>query len=117
MARMEREYVQHMILFEAADIANRRFSLEYPSLITGEVFRADPVRSERGGMCLSIDQMLISTMTKDEIAELHHIGTQSVREALVTMQKQFIGLILGEARRGRNYFDDFIKPNEQTRLF
>jgi hypothetical protein len=48
---------------------------------------------------------------------LREIGREAMKEALVKNQFQLVGLMLGEARQGRNYFDRFILENQQTRIF
>lgn len=125
----ELEFVQHMILFDAADHANQEISNEnftykngQPAMLMGEIFRADPVQSTKGGMCLSIDEHVTASLSAGAIRRLHEIGVKALHDALVENQDKFVGLILGEAREGRNYFDRF-PPNDppgrpgQGRLF
>lgn len=130
MARIEVEYVQHLILLEAADLANRKAAQEQgieksgfepdetrTQFVNGELFRADPVQSRKGGLALSIDPFVFASFSRPMQARLREIGKESIKEALVNNQEQFVGLILGEAREGRSYFDRFIQPDQQTRLF
>jgi hypothetical protein len=122
---MEVEYVHHMLLIEAADIANQKLSEEVATekdfgadigLPPGEAFRPDPLASKKGGLCLTIDPSITLMRKPETIQRLHEIGVEAVRQALVKNQEQFVGLILGDARKRRNYFDRF-DPNPQTRLF
>lgn len=75
--------------------------------VQGEIFRPDPVQSDQGGLTLSIDPLVTSTMTDDEISHLHEIGVNAVRQAMAQHPHLLAGLILGEARQGRNYFDRY----------
>jgi hypothetical protein len=122
---IEVEYVHHMLLIEAADIANRMLNEEASTkspfgddigLPPGEAFRPDPLASEKGGLCLTIDPSITIERQPETIRRLHEIGIEAVRQALVKNSKQFVGLIMGDARRRRNYFDRF-NPNPQMRLF
>lgn len=103
------ESVQEEILWDAANHANYRFNTEFPSFVTsGEIFRAEPHHSSKGGLCLSVDEGVTATMTQQEIVYLHKIGLEAIRRALVDKKEIFVGLILSEARQGRNYFDRFV---------
>jgi hypothetical protein len=122
---IEVEYVHHMLLIAAADIANQMLSEEASEkspfgedigLPPGEAYRPDPLASDKGGLCLTIDPSITLGRKPETIQRLKEIGIEAVRQALVKNQNQFVGLILGDARRRRNYFDRF-KPNPQTRLF
>ena len=130
MPLIEIEYVQHMILIEAAEVANRKAAQEQDiekggfvptedrtGFVSGEIFRPDPVQSRKGGLCLSIDPIVFDAYPKTMQARLREIGREAMKEALVNNQEQFVGLILGEARQGRNYFDRFVIENQQIRLF
>jgi hypothetical protein len=75
--------------------------------VTGEIFRPDPAQSEIGGLALSVDPLVTSTMTDEEIEELHEVGFYAVRDAIKQHPHLLVGLILGEARQGRSYFDRF----------
>jgi hypothetical protein len=121
---IELEYVQHMLLFDAADIANQQIPHEdlrlrngQPARLHGEVFRADPVRSTKGGLCLSVDTVTANSLSKASIKRLHELGVQSMRKALVQNKEQFVGVLVGEARQGRNYFDRFVQAGQQGKLF
>lgn len=124
--------IHAIILRAAAEIANQRWvetggqTTEPPSYgagerfnaaarrrrnphrrIQGEIFRPDPVQSETGGLALSVDPLITTTMTEEEITELHEIGFYAVRDAIKQHPHLLVGLILGEARQGRNYFERF----------
>lgn len=133
------ELVHLAILKDAATIANRtvmqlgvigpqrplaageRFNPEARKkrsrFVAGEVYRADPIRSRKGGLCLSVDPSVVEGMTDAEVAHLHEIGVEAVKQAIAKNKHLFVGLILGDARKGNNYFDRFLAPGEQKRLF
>lgn len=131
------ELVHLAILQDAADIANRRAREVFADLAPkqsyrpgrfnpemrakrkfyGDIFRADPAQSERGGLCLSMDPKLVETLDDDTLVSLHRIGRQAMRDAISKNGSIFIGLILGEARAGNNYFDRYIDPGQQINLF
>lgn len=133
------EEVHQTILETAASIANRalieqndpsrqsylpgeRFNVdarrERGGLTSGQIFRADPVQSTRGGLCLSLDELTTKGKTKQEVLELHAIGIAAIHEAITRWHPDlFAGLILGEAKEGRNYFDRFNDEHQQYRLF
>lgn len=129
------------ILKDAADEANRRwvevFDAEAPATYlkpgerfnpesrasrkrvwaSGEVFRADPSRSEKGGLCLSVNEGLVHSMDQEQIMQMHQIGRSAIQWAIVKNKQHFVGLIVGEAREGRNYFSRFPTREGQYRLF
>jgi UDP-N-acetyl-D-mannosaminuronate dehydrogenase len=124
------EEVHHIILIDAAEIANRMAAQEQGiekagivptedrmSFVSGEIFRPDPGRSRKGGLCLSIDPFVFDAYPEPMQTRLREIGREAMKEALVKNQFQLVGLMLGEARQGRNYFDRFILENQQTRIF
>ena len=120
MPTMEIEYVHHMIVADAADIANRNLGVE-PGFqnYRGTVFNPDPAeRYERGGLALVLDPGITQTLTDDQIARLHKIGRDALQEAILQNGEALARLILGFARRGENYFDRFITDeHHQGRLF
>jgi hypothetical protein len=133
------EQVHLAILQDAADEANRRWSQMFdvdvaPTYIpagqrfnaeararrgkswaSGEVFRADPIQSTKGGLCLTVNEAVTMTMTVDDIQLLHRVGRESMHWSLIKNQEKFVGLILGEARHGRDYFARY--PNNITGQF
>jgi hypothetical protein len=132
------DLVHLAILQDAADIANRRVREVFADLAPkptfyrpgrfnpetrgkrpfyGDIFRADPAQSEKGGMCLSMDPKLVETLDDDMLVELHRIGKGAIRDAISKNGSLFVGLMVGEAREGRNYFDRFIEPGQQINLF
>jgi hypothetical protein len=131
------ELVHLAILQDAADIANRRVREVFADLAPkqsyrpgrfnpetrankrfyGDIFRADPTQSERGGLCLSMDPKFVETLDDDTLVSLHRIARQSIRDAISKNGPIFIGMILGEARAGNNYFDRYIDPGQQINLF
>jgi hypothetical protein len=84
----------------------------------GEVFRADPLQSTKGGLCLSVNEAITLTMTPEDIQILHRVGRDSLRWSLTKNKDKFMGLIVGEAKQGRDYFARFPHAEtEQFRLF
>jgi hypothetical protein len=121
-----------VILSDAADIANRKAAEEYDptqkgnagpepneersGFIAGALFRPDPGRSTKGGLALSVDPFVFGLFTRPQQERVREIGREAIREAIIANQDLFVGLILGEARQGRNYFDRFIEEGEQMQL-
>lgn len=105
----------HMqISTRAAEIANNELSKRG---IIESVFRADPRRSQRGGLTLSVDEMKWDSLSKRKQKEYRGIGKRAMHEAIVEFKDEFVGLIIGDAREGKNYFERFIAPEEQVKLF
>lgn len=132
-----RDLVHLAILKDAAEIANQQFALEYGSdadparwkrgrfekppheretIVYGDLFRPDPIQSEKGGLCLSIDPRIAQGMPPEQRKRVHEIGRNAIKQSLVKNRQVFIGLIIGEARAGRNYFDNF-DQQDQLRFF
>lgn len=121
------ELVHRAILEEAATIANRRAATEgidppqrrmapgtrfkagrkRSGFVSGEVFRADPGRSQKGGLALSIEPALIVGADQARIDHLRNIAKESIHEALRRKGSLLVGLIVGERRAGRDYFERF----------
>lgn len=83
----------------------------------GEVFRADPIQSTKGGLCLSVNEAVTMNMAPEDILVLHQVGRDAVHWSLVKNKDKFMGLIVGEAKQGRDYFARFPNPTGQFRLF
>lgn len=123
------EEVHEVILETAAQIANQKVSEVNDlfkgfgvtlknSLASGFIFRADSIRSEKGGLCLSVDEIVTKGMEDEEIAILHAIGVEAIKESIVsTHSEKFVGMILGEAKKHHNYFDRFVDSGTQLSLF
>lgn len=138
------EEVHQIILNTAASIANRmffeaqditqiayrpgeRFNHEARArrggMVSGQIFRADPIQSKKGGLCLSLDRATTEGKTQSEIDELHAIGVAAIKESIVSWHPElFAGVILGEAKSNRNYFNRFndkraTESYQQDRLF
>lgn len=95
---------------QAASYAEERFNpqVKRGRIMEGEIFRADPSLSEKGGLCLSLDELTVRASTEAELADLHRIGVAAVKEAIANWHSElFVGLIVGEAKQDRNYFDRF----------
>lgn len=122
------------ILDTAAGIANRayresldairyrpgeRFNLQARGErggLMGDIFRADPGRSDLGGLCLSMDESITKGRSKEEVEELHRIGREAIIESITAYHPNlFVGLILEAARNGEDYFERF-ETTQQLRL-
>lgn len=122
------ELAQLGILKDAAQIANQMYQQEFDpgvqptawrpgrfkapprereAFIFGDVFRPDPIQSEKGGLTLTIDPHLIQHLSVQQQNRLREIGRTALRKAIIKNKETFVGIILGEARAGRNYFDRF----------
>jgi hypothetical protein len=121
------ELVHRAILEEAAAIANRRAATEgidppqrrvapgtrfkagrkRSGFVSGEIFRADPGRSQKGGLALSIEPALVQSADPVRVAHLRTIARDAIHEALRRKGALLVGLIIGERRAGRDYFERF----------
>jgi len=123
MSGIELEYVQEMILWDACDIANASLpdvvtnALERgdSSYVAGDVFHPSQSQSLKGGLCLEIDPGIVRALSPELMQELRELMVKSLQKAIIKNKEQFVGLILGEARQGRIYFDRF--PQGDPRLF
>jgi hypothetical protein len=84
---------------------------------SGEVFRPWPGRSSLGGLCLTVDPQIMEILDDEERELFRIIALEAVRKAIIKNQDKFVGLIIGEARHNRNYFDRFVPEGGQTTLF
>lgn len=124
------------ILRDAADIANKQIAekgLEPPppafvaagtrfrpgrprGWAAGQIYRPDQDASKLGGLCLTIDPRWTQNAPPEVVAYLHAIGKAAIHQAIVQRGPLFVGLILGEMRRGHNYFDRFAEPGTQLKM-
>jgi hypothetical protein len=113
------ELVHLAILKDAAEAASTRAVADprLPEIVSGQVYRPAPLRSRRGGLALSLISGL-ERLPPAKIRILHEIGRQGVRESILKNRREFVGLILGHAREGVNYFDRYkYEVGDQTELF
>lgn len=114
------EEIHYIILADAADMANIEVGRE-PGFerFSGQIFHADPAErpNGKGGLALVLDDIATRSLNRRQIARLHEIGREAIRKAIVQNKEGFVGLIIGDAREGRDYFERFASPNQQTRLF
>jgi hypothetical protein len=107
------EYAHHVIIGDAEDIANH----EIQALgwnVSGKLFRFDPAQSERAGLTMSMDKVIAETLTEDQIKQARAIGLKAIRQSLIKNKEGFVGLIVGDARQGRNYFDRYKTEEERS---
>lgn len=107
--------VHRKINRDAADIANHdeRLAGLLPGL-EGSVFHEATELSNRGGLAISFMEGL-EYADPETIQTLREIGREAVKASILRNQDLFIGLMLGEARQGRNYFTRF--EDEGPELF
>lgn len=114
---MDRDTVHAVILQTAEEIANHKLRRVLPTMpVSGQVFRADSIMSQSGGLTLSIAENVDQAITQEQRELLWNLGADSIEEAIMENQEMWVGLILTEAREGRNYFEPFVNP-DQAQLF
>lgn len=91
---------------ERFNVAKRR-ARNPQNIAQGEVFRPDAVKSQKGGLAISVDPMVTHDMTKEEVRELHDLARVSMRRSVKENERLVAGIVVGEARKGRNYFNRF----------
>lgn len=109
------EEIHELICDEAVKIANNMVASDpaVPKKYKGSVFRNSSAYND-GRLVLEITEEYHTV--PDRIREIFRdIGAQSVRMAVMQNQELFVGMIFGEARRGRNYFSRWTQTPE--RLF
>lgn len=105
------------ILKDAADIANHRaievMVQELPNVSSDtRVFEEANNRSGPSRLTLVMNETLIASLSIDLQQRLRSIASQALREAIGKNKELFVGLILGQARQGRNYFDQFSQGSD-----
>lgn len=111
MALYSVEEAHHIILIDAEDLANHKIQTLGWN-VTGKLFRFDPVRSERAGLTLSMDKIIAESLNNEQIKEARAIAMEAIKRALIKNKEPFVGLIVGDARQGRNYFDRYKTEEE-----
>lgn len=117
-ANTSTEEVHKKILEDAANIANQALAgrsdlNEFQVGGTGQTFFEGTNRSKLGGLALAFDEALAQG-DPVKINELRKIGKMAIKEALTKNPDLLIGLILGNARQGNNYFDRFGGQDTKT---
>ena len=99
--------VHRRICYDAATIANQdeRLIGLIPG-IEGAIFREATSLSNRGGLAIAFMEGL-EYADPEVVMMLRQIGREAVRRAILQNKELFAGLIVGEARKGQNYFDQF----------
>lgn len=113
------ELVHLAILKDAAEIANVMAVEDdrLPEIVAGGPFNPAPLRSRRGGLALALTPGT-ERMAPEKLAVLREVGVAAVHRSLMKNQREFVGLVLGHAKHGVNYFDRFrYAVGEQTELF
>jgi hypothetical protein len=115
--------VHDVIVQHAADLANRKLrsldSPPYPLVPGSDPFRPVTAMEGHGKLSLMVDadtQRLTPEQRERFDKVTNVIAVEAIQQALLDKQDLFVGLIVGSARAGRNYFDYF-DDNDQQRLF
>lgn len=112
------------ILLLAADIANRmlkeRDDLPRAFRVDPNPFRPVPPREQKGTLSLMADTggdpNQLPAAERRQIQKItQEIGTAAIKQAILDNRDLFVGLIVGSAKRGRNYFDYF-EDEDQLKL-
>lgn len=90
----------------AAEIANQDPALAQLVAYPVNVWR-EASHGKGGGLSISYDEALMHGRDDEWKAEMAAIGRRAIRQALAQNANVLVGLILGEARHGRNYFHGF----------
>lgn len=96
----------------AAFLANRdvQYSPQYQSILAitlgNEVYRPSSEDTLERSISLTWDQALDQS-PPEVIDELRRVGEQAIHDSIVENKDLFVGLILGHARNGDNYFELF----------
>lgn len=100
---MNLDEAHEVILNKAAELANREVKTQFAfHKIEGDLFK--PHTYTKGKLSLQYD-LHESQYTEDEKNRLEQIAVNAVHQALLEEKKTFAGLIVGQAREGKNYFD------------
>jgi hypothetical protein len=113
------ELVHLAILKDAAEIASVEAvnDARLPEIVGGAVFSATPLRSRRGGLALSLTRGM-ERLPAEKRTILNEIAVRAVKRSILKNQREFVGLIIGHARQGANYFDRFkYQVGDQMELF
>jgi hypothetical protein len=94
------EDVHYELSRRAADIANRNLAVD-PRIPPQFINIFIPDGHRRIGLTFAEGMTLLDDSTLGAVQE---IGRRAVKQALAENPDLFVGVILGEARKGRNYF-------------
>lgn len=111
--------VHKAISQRAADIANRMLAQDdmLSNYFKGDVFMESAANSARRnsselGIGVRYEQILdfpgrnVNESLEDRLT---YVGQQALNQAVVEMGPEFVGLIVGEAKEGKDYFRHFKK--------
>ncbi len=109
----------HWEICEAAcSIANKKLTTQYSNIgrrVQGSsVFRPSPNLEGAGPLSLTFEGFIhyFEPGQRQYVREtMKKIGAESIREAIAQKSDLFAGLIVADAKRGRNYFDQFSNDN------
>lgn len=109
------EEIHDIISDTAVDIAHDIVEQDtrIPRKFKGHVFRNGSPYND-GGLCLEITEEYQSATAKVRVY-YHQAALLALRRSIKYHQDLFVGMIFGEARAGRNYFDRW--SQSPTKLF
>lgn len=109
------EEIHDIISDTAVDIAHDIVEQDtnIPRKFKGHVFRNGSPYND-GGLCLEITEEFRGATDKVK-ARYQHAAMLAIRRSVVYHQDLFVGMIFGEARAGRNYFQRW--QQAPTQLF
>ncbi|WP_028058424.1 hypothetical protein [Candidatus Solirubrobacter pratensis] len=108
--------VHAVISRHAAEIANRDPRLLGLVEHASNVWREASVKSEvvpGRGLCVEYDAALLYGNNRKWRQAMRQIGHDAMRQAVVEKDYLLVGLIVGEARNGRNYFSNYAANREE----
>lgn len=105
------------ISHDAVELANKHPDKHPQFNFTATPTNSDQTQKGVDGISMEWDRegglANFSPEERRQITEtMERIANEAVRQSLIDNQDLFVGVILGEARQGRNYFDSFRNPNQ-----
>lgn len=103
--------IHEIICQSAAALASKRAEDDprvqeaFPGL-SGQIFHEATRRSHSGGLAIAFQEGL-ELGPPEGVARLRQIAADAIRESLIRNQDLFVGLIVGQARHGTDYFRRF----------
>jgi hypothetical protein len=105
------------ILRDAIEFAEAQATKEGIGMVRRRGRRFDPANNQyrRGllvaypdeGLVIRINPAYMVSMSAEHKTRLKKITRQAIKRSIKKNQKLFVALILGDARRGKNYFERF----------
>lgn len=105
----------HRIISDvAASIANQDVRKDPRFTFTGASYQSKQVEEGMEGLCIEWDpsqaHLEFEPGDRDQVQQvMSEIGHDAIIAAVHANQELFVGVMLGEARQGRDYFKNFIR--------